>query len=220
MDSGETPAKRQHGETEHLTRIICSANASPVELVNQTWWVTLLKAAELHDFQTILQLSAAEENIPDIFYHRECRSAFTCEKTLIRSQCKSANTAQDSCHEKQWASKRQPTSISSQVYEKICIFCEQSNKYIKRSHSREQLIHADEKVRALATIKMDNKILAVTSQELDADEAHYHKTCNRDYTREYYSQPTIKSPTVGGGDGKYADVEDGLNCKGNLGKAC
>ena len=122
MDSGETPAKRQHRETEHLTCIICSANASPAELVNQTWWVTLLKAAELHDFQTILQLSAAEENIPDIFYHRECRSAFTCKKTLIRSQCKSANTAQDSCHEKQRASKRQPTSISSKVYEKICIF--------------------------------------------------------------------------------------------------
>jgi len=162
MDSGETPAKRQHGETEHLTCIICPANASPAELVNQTWWVTLLKAAEIHDFQTILQLSAAEKNIPDMFYHRECQSAFISKKTLIRSQCKSANTTQDSRHEKQWASKTQPPSSISQVYEKICIFCEHSNKYIKRSHSREQLIqaselHADEKVRAVATIKMDNK---------------------------------------------------------------
>lgn len=144
MDSGETLAKTQHGETEHLSCIICSANAPPAKLVNQTSRVTLLKAAEIHDFQTILQLSTAEENIPDIFYHRECRSAFTCKKTLISSQCKSGNTAQDSHHEKQGASKRQPTSSSSQVYEKICIFCEQSNKYIKRSHSREQLIQASE----------------------------------------------------------------------------
>ena len=50
-------------------------------------------------------------------------------------------------------------------------FCEKGNKYIKKSHSREPLIQAselraDEKVRAMATIKMDNKILAVTSQEL------------------------------------------------------
>ena len=50
------------------------------------------------------------------------------------------------------------------------VFCEKSNKYIKRSHSREPPIQAselraDEKVRAVATIKMDNKILAATSRE-------------------------------------------------------
>ena len=99
------------------------------------------------------------------------------------------------------------------MYEKICIFCEKSNKYIKRSHSREPLIQAselraDEKVRAVATIKMDNKILAVTSRELVAAEAHYHKTCYRDYTREYYSQPSNKSATVKDGNRTYADIED------------
>lgn len=147
------------------------------------------------------------------FYHRECRSAFTHKKTLISLKGKSANTEQDSPQEKQWASQRQPTSSSSRVYEKICIFCEKGNKNIKRSHSREPLIQAselraDEKVRAVATIKMDNKILAVTSRELVAAEAHYHKTCYRDYTREYYSQTSIKSATVEDGDRTYADVED------------
>ena len=124
MDSDETPAKRPRGETElDLTCIISSANAPRAELVNprdQSSWVTLLRAAEVHDFQPILQLSAAEENIPDIFYHRECRSAFTHKKTLISLQGKSANTAQDSPHEKQWTSERQPASSSSRVYEKIC----------------------------------------------------------------------------------------------------
>ena len=124
MDSGETSAKRPRSETEHLTYVICSANAPRAELVNprdQSSWVTLLRAVEIHDFQPILQLSAADENIPDIFYHRECRSAFTHKKTLISLQGKSANTAQDSRHEKQWASQREPTSSSSRVYEKICI---------------------------------------------------------------------------------------------------
>ena len=60
----------------------------------------------------------------------------------------------------------------------------------------------------MATIKMDNKILAVTSRELVAAEAHYHKTCYRDYTREYYTQPRNKSATVEDGDRTYADVED------------
>jgi len=55
---------------------------------------------------------------------------------------------------------------------------------------------------------MDNKILAVTSRELVAAEAHYHKTCYRDYTREYYSQPSSKSATAEDGGRTYADVED------------
>ena len=140
----------------------------------------------------------------ECFYSQENTDKFT-------RQGKSANTAQDSRHEKQWTSEKQPTSSSPRVYEKIYIFCEKSNKYIKRSHSREPLIQAselraDEKVRAVATIKMDNKILAATSRELVAAEAHYHKTCYRDYTREYYSQPSNKSGTVEDGDQTYADV--------------
>ena len=69
-------------------------------------------------------------------------------------------------------------------------------------------LRADEKVRAVATIKMDNKILAVTTRELAAAEAHYHKTCYRDYTREYYTQPSNKSVTEEDGDRTYADVDD------------
>ena len=33
-DSGETPAKRPRGESEHLTCIICSSNVPRAELVN------------------------------------------------------------------------------------------------------------------------------------------------------------------------------------------
>ena len=60
----------------------------------------------------------------------------------------------------------------------------------------------------MATIKMDNKILAVTSQELVPAEAHYHKTCYGDYTREYYSQASNMSATMEGGDRTNANVED------------
>ena len=122
---GWAPAKRPPGESEHLTCIIGSSNAPRAELVNprdQSSWVTLLRAAEIHDFQPILRLSAADEKIPDIFYHRECRGAFTYKKTLISLQGKIANTYQESLSEKQWATRRQPTSSNSGVYEKICIF--------------------------------------------------------------------------------------------------
>jgi len=131
MDSGETPAKRPRGETEHLSCIIRSSNvprAKPVNPRDQSSWVTLPRAAEIHDFQPILQLSAADENMPDIFHHRECRSAFAHKKTLISLQGKNVNTAQNTLYEKQWASQRQPTSSSSRVYEKICIFCEKEQQ--------------------------------------------------------------------------------------------
>ena len=76
---------------------------------------------------------------------------------------------------------------------KICIFCEKSNQYIKNSRTKETLVQAnelraDKKVRAVATARMDEKILAITSRELLAAEAHYHRTCYRDYTRAYYSK--------------------------------
>ena len=107
----------------------------------------------------------------------------------------------------------QPPAVH-ECMKRYVFFVKKAIKYIKRSHSREPLIQAselraDEKVRAVATIKMDNKVLAATSRELVAAEAHYHKTCYRDYTREYYSQPSNKSGTVEDGDQTYADVEDG-----------
>ena len=51
-------------------------------------------------------------------------------------------------------------------------------------------------------------MLAVTSRELVAAKAQYHKTYYRDYTREYYTQPRNKSSTVKDGDRTYVDVED------------
>ena len=74
-----------HAVTQLIACIICSSKAPRSELVNprdQSSWITLRRAAEIHDFQPILQLPTADECIPDVFYHRECRSAFTHKKTL------------------------------------------------------------------------------------------------------------------------------------------
>ena len=48
---------------------------------------------------------------------------------------------------------------------------------------------SDEKVRNAALAKMDNRILAITSRGLGAAEAHYHKSCYRNYTRHEKQQP-------------------------------
>lgn len=134
MDSSEVPSKRARVESDCLTCIICSKNALRVELVSpkdQSSWITLLKAAQIHVFEPILQLSTSEESLPDIFYHRECgRSAFTHKKTLKSLQSKNtASTANDSLSQQQWTSLRQPNPTASRVLEKVFIFCDKSSKY-------------------------------------------------------------------------------------------
>lgn len=85
--------------------------------------------------------------------------------------------------------KGKPSTSSSRVYEKQCIFCEKKEKYTKGSKSRKGLILArqlrvDDTVRRVAEIKQDTRILALASRELVAAEAHWHHSCYKNYTRE------------------------------------
>ena len=73
--------------------------------------------------------------------------------------------------------------------EQICIFWDKKDTYLTGSKTREPLmqsleLRSDAKVRQAAIKKLDNKILAITSQIIVAAEAHYHKTCYRNYTRD------------------------------------
>ena len=79
----------------------------------------------------------------------------------------------------------------------------QGNLLIQASQMR-----ADEKVRAVATARMDSSILAITSHELVATEAHYHKSCYRDYTREYYNKTNeVEATEEGNRDQTYSESE-------------
>lgn len=44
-------------------------------------------------------------------------------------------------------------------------------------------MRSDERIRMAATEKMDSRVLSLASRDLVAAEAHYHKSCYRDYTR-------------------------------------
>ena len=59
--------------------------------------------------------------------------------------------------------------------------------FLKVSKSRETLtqatqLSADQKLRDCATLKGDEKILAFTSGDIVAADAHYHLSCYRSYT--------------------------------------
>ena len=98
------------------------------------------------------------------------------------------------------------------VYDQICIFCKKV-KFLKGSKSREKLtqavqLRADQTLRECATQKGDENILAVTSRDIVAAEAHYHVSCYKDYTRIKKKEPVCKKKNeeTDGGE-MYTNIE-------------
>jgi hypothetical protein len=181
---------------------ICGKLSFLDELVRLTGvpsWKTLYEAAKIRHFDPILKVADANPNfVPDILYHGYCRSDFTHKKALAKL-VKTADISEQGESEFR-QSKRQKTSDTSRVYDKICIFCKQKSKYLKGSRTREQLIQAvdlraDVRIRNAATLKSDQRILSITSREIVAAEAHYHASCYKGYVKEQSSKDSTEGQT-------------------------
>ena len=154
-------------------------------------WLTLLEAAKVRNFTPVLDVAENlnECKVPLIYYHRKCRSLFTMKReleTLKRKIHKPDD--EDNEDSKQITAKKRNVASSSRVpYSDDCIFCGKV-KYVRSTSSRETLVKAaqlrvDKTLREKALIKCDENILAVTSRDVVAAEAYYHRSCYRDYTR-------------------------------------
>ena len=156
-------------------------------------WKTLRWAAEIRRREEILGIAVnSPDELPEVYYHRKCRSILTMKNDLDRIHTnetteggKDTESAEDG-EGKRRASIR-GTPSTSRVYEKVCIFCEKKDKYKKGSRTRESLMQArqlrtDTSVRNVAELKMDSCVLALLSRELVAAEAHYLRSCYRQYT--------------------------------------
>lgn len=150
-------------------------------------WKTLLRAAEIRQHAPLLDIAKdlEEGQMPQVHYHRKCRSIFTMKKSLDSILSKGTKTAQAETGPRR-SSRDAPST--SRVYDKICIFCNKSSKYLKGENTREPIIQcvelrADDKIRSAATKRLDQRILALLSRELVAAEGHYHKSCYKVYTK-------------------------------------
>ena len=88
------------------------------------------------------------------------------------------------------------STSEARVYDPICIFCSK-DKFQKGSKSRGKLtqavqLKADQTLRKCAIQKGNGKILAVTSRDIVAAEAHYHVSCYKNYTRDGTKVPEYK----------------------------
>ena len=83
-------------------------------------WATLLEAAEIRKHEALLQIArnAQEGEVPEIFYHRKCRSAFTIKRDL--ESLKRKRALEEDAHEDETLlerpRKRSATSASRVYY--------------------------------------------------------------------------------------------------------
>ena len=175
-------------------------------------WATLLEAAKIQQHASLLQIArnTREGEVPEIFYHRKCRSVFTNKRDL--ESLKRKRALEEEFHEGEASletpRKRSATSSSSRVYQQECIFCERP-KYVNRMLEKlvkATQLRADKTLRQIATTRCDKKIMAITSREIVAAEAHYHRSCYRDYTRPAQQRQSVKSEP--GDDAEYDAFSD------------
>ena len=153
-------------------------------------WLTILEAAKVRNFLPVLEIAENlnENEVPAIFYHRKCRIIFSMKRDLESLKCKAKEPDDKNNEEfKPITAKKRNITSNSRVYINDCIFCGK-DKYIRASSSWEPLVKAtqlrvDKTLREKDLAKCDDKILAAITRDILAAEAHYHRSCCRDYTR-------------------------------------
>ena len=159
--------------------------------IDNNSWKSLYSAAILRNFQPILQLAnETADGLPtgSVYYHRTCRSDFTHKKSLAKFQKQYKCSSVIESNNPRRSSRKDYLSSESRLFDKKCIFCQRVTKYLKGTHTREALhraveLRADRKIRKVATLHQDERILAITARDIVAAKAHFHKSCSRDYTR-------------------------------------
>ncbi len=79
LDGGGPPSKKRmptciiHTGSENLEDDL-------IKPKDKESWQTLYNAAKIRDFKPVLDLVISEDEIPEIYYHRKCRSVFTLKK--------------------------------------------------------------------------------------------------------------------------------------------
>ena len=179
--------EREHSCAIHYEAIKSDKLVTPQ---NYASWLTLFEAAKIRSFQPILNLAKTvnEGEIPSIAYHRDCRSRLTFKRDLDSLEQKEEGKIEGEEDDETGLSRAK--SESCQI---VLAYTNRNVSSVKKTNmldpnSREKLvkvvqIRVDETQRNIATEKCDHKIMALTSREIVAAEAHYHRSCYRVYTR-------------------------------------
>lgn len=171
------------------TCLTCGKSHEKMTVLNDSKvWNSILGAAKVRGCSSILNLEYEEKFPQNKMYNSECRKRFCHKKTLEKisnvPQTKMEVVQLDGNSERKQALRQ----AASQRDKDICIFCNKENRYILGGYQKDKLtkaqdLRADTTLRKIATSKCDTNILRITSTDIVAQGAHYHRLCYRDYVR-------------------------------------
>ena len=172
--------------------------------------MTLLKAAEIRKYEPLL-IYSKDELPANIFCHRQCYQTFTIKKELEQIQLK-AKQKQDELEtlldqvteysieiSSNTSNKERRTSSSSLgILLPRCLFCDKEIKYKKRKPKKLKKYcekRVQETIKNAANEINDYSMISLLSTtDLIAAEAMYHRSCYVDYTRNLYN--TNQNPCI------------------------
>ena len=162
-------------------------------------WKTLLESAKVRKHAPILQIASSlkdGDSLPMIKYHRNCRSIFKMKREIQAlqrdednlPQCSSAKLTRSarSTFDDAVSPRRECDKLQT-----VCIFCKKT-KYLRGSHTREKLrlckeLRADEKLKISSKERGDERMMAITVDDMIAKEAMYHNSCYKEYVKVLYT---------------------------------
>ena len=128
--SGGSEIPERRARREKYCLIHCSDDDGALVCPNSVEsWKPLRRAAEIRRHEEILGIAVnSPDEIPEVYYHRKCRSIFTMKKDLDRIHANEKTESRKDTESVEGASIR-GTPSTSRVYEKVCIFCKKKDKY-------------------------------------------------------------------------------------------
>ena len=154
-----------------------------VQLRDLGSWKNLLKAAKVRNYAPLIGISTEEDEFPTVSYHAVCRSLFTMRRALNALTIKSKDNQSTV---RQSVRLSQPTTLRCGKLERKCIFCNMEKKFVKRkldSFFPITEMRASQTFLEASKMRNDNRLRALSGEDLIAKEAYYHKTCYKEYTR-------------------------------------
>lgn len=113
----------------------------PTALHDAQSWKTLLRAAQIRQYQPILDLvhKLKDDDIPVIYYHRKCSSIFTMKKDLDMIGFVKLPRAGTSCNPESLINqeRRSGRGTHGTTYEDVCIFCSKGGN-MQKENKREK----------------------------------------------------------------------------------
>ena len=176
-----------------------------------------MNQATTRNYAPILQI-VTEDGFPrNVQYHSTCRSLFTMKRDLDKISKSTTNSeSRKSCRLSNVTAEKNTCGI----LERKCLFCKKVTKYERSTNTKERLytiteFRACESIKLASKLHKDEMLMALSTEDLIAKEAVYHRSCYRDYTKIIYSSQKSElnqDSCIDPMDQAFSEVKEYISC--------